>query len=343
MHDQLLNALQCLASVRLVTALKDERLGFPNANDLRVFIPDIHLISNKRRKEGNFSYITNYVDLLTGIINALVKLRDTATVDETVEVYQLGDFLDLWRESDSPNSDVAAAIIDDNQELVIALTQKLQAKFLLGNHDFDLWQWPNYTASERRYYLPGTSQQASSVMLLHGDIFDWVELFPDQIQNLLVYAFAPLHLANDYELGNIRRLVSRAHGSRNYRNYIRVKKPAKVGLIQSGEADKIPSNWNIQREGQCPQENLKYLDHAYSYCMEANETYQMNLKIAVIGHTHHARIAVRETDDGDLFTLIDCGAWIENCIGYEDTNPTPNAQIAALSGNEARIYQLGPK
>lgn len=64
--------------------------------------------------------------------------------------------------------------------------------------------------------------------------------------------------------------------------------------------------------------------------------------VAVIGHTHHARIAIRETKTGELFTLIDCGAWIENCLAEGDASPMPNAQIAALSANEARIYQLQP-
>jgi UDP-2,3-diacylglucosamine pyrophosphatase LpxH len=71
--------------------------------------------------------------------------------------------------------------------------------------------------------------------------------------------------------------------------------------------------------------------------------YRMNLMVAVIGHTHHARIAVRESRDGDLFTLIDCGAWIENCVAEGAAAPTPNVQLAALSANEARIYQLQPR
>jgi len=40
--------------------------------------------------------------------------------------------------------------------------------------------------------------------------------------------------------------------------------------------------------------------------------------------------------------LIDCGAWIEECIADGDEGPSPNAQIAALGANEARIYQLSP-
>jgi UDP-2,3-diacylglucosamine pyrophosphatase LpxH len=63
----------------------------------------------------------------------------------------------------------------------------------------------------------------------------------------------------------------------------------------------------------------------------------------IIGHTHHARIAVRESNAGDFFALVDCGAWIEESTWIEDDNPVtaPSAQLTALSGNEVRIYQLG--
>jgi hypothetical protein len=63
--------------------------------------------------------------------------------------------------------------------------------------------------------------------------------------------------------------------------------------------------------------------------------------MAVIGHTHQARIAVHDIGD-EFFALMDCGAWIENCSTEDDPAPRPNAQIAALGANEARIYQLAP-
>ena len=141
----------------------------------------------------------------------------------------------------------------------------------------------------------------------------------------------------------MRDEISLSHGGRYYRNYIQNPQPATLGKVQAGEPDNIPARWNVQQEGAAPSQNLMFLDAAHKSCLKANNDYEMNLKVAVIGHTHHARIAVRETADGDLFTLIDCGAWIENCIADGASKPTPNAQIAALSGNEARIYQLEPK
>ena len=44
--------------------------------------------------------------------------------------------------------------------------------FLLGNHDFDLYQNVTYNNWERRFFIPGS---APSVLILHGDYFDPVE------------------------------------------------------------------------------------------------------------------------------------------------------------------------
>jgi hypothetical protein len=65
-----------------------------------------------------------------------------------------------------------------------------------------------------------------------------------------------------------------------------------------------------------------------------------------MGHTHHARIAVHESGD-DFFALVDCGSWIETCSFTDETGTlfpgVPCAQLAALSDNEVRLYQLGPR
>jgi hypothetical protein len=83
---------------------------------------------------------------------------------------------------------------------------------------------------------------------------------------------------------------------------------------------------------------LKFLDSARAKCAAADRS----LTTAVIGHTHHARIAIHE--DGDrLFALVDCGAWIEDCVTGDNPTPRPNAQIAALGANEIRIYQLAAR
>ena len=345
MHERLLATLESVARVKLVSSLRDDRLGFANANDLRIFIHDLHLISERRRVRGGFRYATNHTDLLTTVVNALTQLKATAAAGEIIEVYQLGDFLDLWREADGADDqvDVASTNKDDHEDLVSALMdRRLRTRFLLGNHDFDLYRWPAYTAWERRYYLPDNAALPTSVVLLHGDIFDWVESLPDAVQDVFVYLFAPNVTAVDHRLGDMISLIRQSHGDRKYRTYIQAQQPSTIGRVRENSVDEIPERWNVQTLDSSPPQNLLYLNSAYECCKRANQQYQMNLKVAVIGHTHHARIAVRETDDGGLFTPMDCGAWIENCIADGDESPSLNAQIGVLSASEARIYQLAP-
>jgi UDP-2,3-diacylglucosamine pyrophosphatase LpxH len=342
MHDRFLAALQDVADVRLVAALKDDRLGFPATNDLRIFIPDLHLISEKRRKQGKFRYATNHTDLLASVVRAIRALKVSLDPSiETLVLYQVGDFLDLWREAASGDDrlQVASRIKDDHEELVEALLDpELKARFLLGNHDFDLYRWPSYRAWERRYYLPDTTVTSPSVIVLHGDVFDWIEKLPDAIQRVFVYLFAPHLSPNDYALGDMRALVERSHGKRLYTTYIQARSSSDVGTLTAPNV--VPPRWNLQIDGSAPASNMMFLGSAADACAKANKDYALDLRVVVIGHTHHARIAIRE-DGEHLFTLIDCGAWIEGCVTSTGESML-NAQLAALSGNEARIYQLGP-
>ena len=347
MHDRLLSALQSLTEVRLIASLKDDRLGFPERKDLRVFVPDIHLISETRRRAGGFRFGTNHEALLTDVFGTLKQLKIAAAGSEVVAVYLLGDFLDLWRETPKLNErlDAAAAIRDDHEDLVAAvLDPALRTRFLLGNHDFDLSRWPDYVGWDRRYFLPDRTLQSPSAILLHGDALDWVEKLPDPLQQIMVYLFAPHLSPNSHELGEMGRLVSKSHGTRNYRNYLQVRTPRDLGevpLLASGTP--VSARHNVVTPASGPKGRLKHLTTAWKKTAEANRKYQMNLRVMFIGHTHFARIAVRETDAGEFFALVDCGAWIEKATWVQEGRriTAPSAQLAALSNNEVRLYQLG--
>lgn len=336
MHDELLIALSAIADVRLVAALRDDRLGFPSPDQLLVFIPDLHLISNRRLVTGGFKYATNYTDLLTSVARGLAALK-TRLAPRTLTVFQVGDFLDLWREAattDHPDR-VADMIRNDHDDLVGAITDDaLNTQLLLGNHDFDLYRCPAYRGWERRYYLANSDNEPAAGIVLHGDYFDWVERLPDQIQDLAVYLFAPGNPEPDRYLGQMQQLVLESHRGRDYTPFIQARFPSPIGTPAAPTV--IPARYNVQGAG-APAGNLAFLPSAASECQRASATYSLNLHVAVIGHTHHARIAVIEDP---FFALVDCGAWIEACT--DGTTTWPNAQIAALGQNEARIYQLAP-
>lgn len=335
LHSELLRRLQAIASVQLVARLQDDRLSFPQTNELHVFIPDIHLITAARRAEGGYKYGTNHPALLEAVVGSLRALKLASAPAGEVVVYQIGDLFDLWRQVDGldPNASAASAIQNDHASLLVALRDPdLNAQFLLGNHDYDLYRFPNFDAWQRSFVL------APSVILLHGDVFDWVEKLPDELQNLALFLFNA-NSAGTAALEKLRPLNRKRRAGRKFRDFIQNQAPAPTGKWR--DADDDGRSWNVHVEGTAPKEMLLYLDEARQKCGEANRQFGSALKMAVIGHTHQARIAVHETED-EFFALMDCGAWIENCNTADDPTPRPNAQIAALGANEARIYQLAP-
>ncbi len=341
MHDRLLAILQELAQVSLVAALRDERLGFPDPKDLRVFIPDLHLISDHRLATGGFRFHTNHESLLVALLGALKQLKLTAAADESVWITHLGDVLDLWREVPhiDPQAETAARIANDHAELMNALRDPdLNATIFLGNHDYELYHWASYAGCIRRLFIP---QEQPRVLVLHGDVFDWIEQVPDAVQDFLVYYFAPGAPPTNYALGQMYRFVRQTTPDPNTPAAIQCAAPARLHGLQPVGGAPVPSRFNLQRPGDAGA-NTTFLEIAYEAVGRPGGRYGPPVSTVIIGHTHHARIAVRE-QAGELFTLIDCGAWIENCSVDGATDPMPSAQIGALCGNEARIYQLAPR
>lgn len=189
LHEALLKELQPVADVKLLASLRDERLMFSQANDLRIFIPDLHLLSTTARQR--YRYGTNQVELLAQVLGALQRLKqDAARSGGTISTYQLGDCLDLWREDPRENSqlDVPSQITDSHRDVMGKLySDELRTRFLLGNHDADLYRWPNYGSWARNYFLTQGDQTQYRGVVLHGDIFDWEEQFPEQFNRWVVF------------------------------------------------------------------------------------------------------------------------------------------------------------
>jgi UDP-2,3-diacylglucosamine pyrophosphatase LpxH len=178
------------------------------------------------------------------------------------------------------------------------------------------------------------------VLVLHGDIFDWIEDLPDGLQNFFVYLFSPKAKPGHSQLEAMRALNQKMFDKKKLKDFVQVGQ-APVGKICPPAAVAGHDRFNVQ-DAQSPAVMLKFLDSARRKCADANQQFGLTLKTAVIGHTHQPRIAVHE-EGGELFTLVDCGAWIEQCVTEDDPTPRPNAQIAALGANEIRIYQLAAR
>jgi UDP-2,3-diacylglucosamine pyrophosphatase LpxH len=304
LHDGLLAALETVADVALVARLRDERLCFPDESRLNVFFPDVHLVTARRK----YAFGTNHPQLLTAAVSAVRDFRIGAAPAQVV-VYQLGDCIDLWRETGGldPTADVASAIEDAHPDLMAALYDPdLDAQFVLGNHDRDLARWPNYDVWRRTFYLP-------SAVALHGDVLDEVEELPDGLQNLVVHWLAPGVTPSRAPIGALAPPAAIA-GCPRFNVHDAASPPAMLRLFDAALAHRD----TLRRESGLP------------------------LTTMMIGHTHHARIVLHDAPD-DFFALVDCGAWIEDCVTLDDPTPRPNAQIAAAGADEIRIYQLRPR
>jgi UDP-2,3-diacylglucosamine pyrophosphatase LpxH len=342
-HDEFLEALLAIANVRLLAAYTDEGLGF-DGNSMQVFIPDLHLVSDARR--ADFDYGTNYdKTLLVSVAGVLRNLKGAATAaGQRFNVFHIGDYLDLWREVPPAALDatVPDKIKDDHRPLTDILEDDaLNTGFLLGNHDFDLYRFVGYNTWARRFFLPGDDP---SIVVMHGDYFDWVERdVPEALRDIAVFYFGPTHQAGDALVGQMWNLSTQCMHA-DYSQFIQLAQPAIFGSLLPEGGD-VPANYNLQQRGAPGATNagLMFLDKACAACVQANAASDTKLRMVIIGHTHHARIAVQPMADGTRFALVDIGAWIENCSEQEGGPATPNAQITALSANQIRIYQLAPR
>jgi len=363
MHKKFYEQLSNIADVKLVAKLKNEKIGFPFDNDIRIFIPDLHMISKSRQEKYRYECYTNYYedasDLLPQFINFLLKFK-TDNQDKKVVVYQLGDFLDPWRETSKPwkenpehLSQIIQYMLESNKEVYdVLVDDALNTQFVLGNHDFDLHRDPNLFSKWRflRYYIVDDSDTPIGG-IFHGDLFSWVErVCPDWVQQFFVYNFSPKE--SDKKLKKkVEKKIRKTHPknplSEKYKEDKSQKEPSALEEL-ANPLDFYEDEWNIKREGEATKKDLRYLKEAKSCFNEVNKETDYKLRLAFIGHTHNARIAVDDRED-DFFVLVDCGAWVKKFEGKVKEEGTEreirekNAQVGVLSENEVRIYQLSPK
>jgi len=73
MHDRLLSALASLTEVRLVAALRDDRLGFPTRKTCASSSRTSTFITARRHRTGGFRFGTNREELLVEVFTTLKR------------------------------------------------------------------------------------------------------------------------------------------------------------------------------------------------------------------------------------------------------------------------------
>lgn len=363
--------LRCLLSlrgrsverVRLVSRLyNDELLGGDSIAPTFLFFPDLHLLSQRGEQRYRYGFqrlkknrhVKRNV-LLDRVCETMVKFRKETGL--SLKTVQLGDIIDLWRETKRREKDVkpfVGRILDDNPEvrrrLVRPGPKSLRPDILLGNHDLRMNQ--SQELGRARRAIPYRIGNKRSLLVTHGDLFDTVETgLPNRVKEWGVDRLGPSVSAKKYTLDRTKE--RKRHGM------IGPHGPPPMVLKSEADNHVLPDWVNVwMTVAPCPEELLERSHNLLPLALEfarglreGTERYLRwsrlesrlpQLRAMVIGHSHRARICVhqdREKPENGL-VLVDCGGWIEFSRFGETT--VPSCQIGVLCGGDMRIYQLDP-
>ena len=199
-HDELLTAwyrvLEPLGGeVRLLGRLDDPLVGNGDSDDVHLFVPDLHLLSPARAADyGPYNFNYRESRLLAKLLGETADLRVSWSGQRALFTYQLGDFIDVWREFPDGHA-VQLASPETHKELRDLLylgsfgpnpDRCLGATLLLGNHDTRRGRH----LSECKFQLVAHNRSPDGrpfLRVLHGDVFDWVERLPEELRNIGVW------------------------------------------------------------------------------------------------------------------------------------------------------------
>jgi UDP-2,3-diacylglucosamine pyrophosphatase LpxH len=328
-----------------------------------VFIPDVHVVP--RSDARRFPWVTareEQIGLLASLAGVLGELR---RADATVRVWQLGDFLDLWRANGlggDPRQDVADTQ-DDRRALFEALYRDAGLQLVAGNHDLELLGFP----------LPGGPQALRSVIvdrgegtadavLAHGHQFDPIEALPRDVKEPFARGakelVAPiprsmLEAANPHWDPTVTLYTPRRPGDANNFLHFGLRRahpvPADADAINvvphvpvSDPAKAFLDSFGGGRKPSVDGPRQSFFTDAAWWAQQLSTPGSRDVRLIVIGHTHRARIVRGKRTDGTLFVLMDCGAFVgSGFLSDELDDPIANAQIGVKVGDDIRIYQLG--
>jgi len=253
----------------------------------------------------------------------------------------------LWRDGHSKTRNSVQEIVKSWSNLLKLLYRApndpncLKTSLLVGNHDS---QMAGSAGWNLRIFYPEESAKAFA-LALHGDWFDPLEQLPDWLSRAVVSIAGSAPKAKSYPVGEMQELLDRnAKRAGGFCDYIQAQEPAAIGAaLPCVAASALPLEHNVLRasRGQTHEflaNAVKFVDT--SLATPGTSPGFTNLKLIVMGHSHHPRIAVDDTRDPPL-VLLDTGAWIERYLDA-DGRTGPNCQIAVVCGNDARIYQFDP-
>jgi UDP-2,3-diacylglucosamine pyrophosphatase LpxH len=251
-----------------------------------VCIPDLHLLE-KGPTDDFFNGDQKHVDRFLDFLDFLVERK------EDLQVINLGDMFDLWQARGNTN-----LIYSAYPNILGLLDEELKAIYVIGNHDIDIYEWyndQNKTFNRKwRHFLSENEDNKIRVLFEHGFQADF---FNNQ----------------DSWSGAIGREITDIVGLMEY-----IYPDIDVFLSEAWEG--LKRTFSIYNAGLTAKKKPDFNGHEYlRYYRDLIEKYNAgdtddaeeptDLVLAVIGHTHQARLVSRPKDN-TVYYLMDCGSWV---------------------------------
>jgi len=352
LHKRLLDTMDNTGvKLSLAARIFEPDIGLPDNGTIRIFIPDLHMISKEAQKrfpDYGFHSHQSREPTMVRFLEALGSLGRQLSDVNSLRVYQLGDFLDLWREHQFGND--PTPILRDNAQVWDLLYNNLNDSsapvyYLRGNHDFAIPDQNEYRNWQRAYF-------SGPMAVMHGDIFDWLEVVaPDWLQQAVVYLTGVEEGERNYSQEEFQEVNEEIH-TRNEATRYQWAEVYRLGdqWLNPPNDSTGPTAGNVigvQNPNQYNGDRNDLSGHelmgrAHQLVGRLAAARQREIRLLVIGHTHHARIVQYKTQE-ENFVLMDCGAWTEECwVGPKEDrrNKVPSQQVGVTIGNDCRIYQV---
>lgn len=344
-HQKIYNTLQKAFPNNVCTVARYETapLDLPGRR-AHIFIPDFHMLSKKDAKLYPKKQFLQQKDLLK-LLDRLTDLKKKNPGE--LQVWHLGDMFDLWRakKGNDPAGQVAR-IATDYPKIIdrfwYGAPHGVGARgyIMAGNHDYNLLRLPEWRAVRFRI-IQNDDPKGGDMLVLHGDIFNFIERAPDKLQAAAV-KIAKWVSSGKKKLYNDEKYAKKL-------NKAQKKQGQPIGRMKATLSRAIVCNGNLPSEGSInvirgeagnpKAKNKKYYKGAKALATALRKRGH-NIRLIVIGHSHWARM-IEGTIGNDPFVLMDCGAWIGYCQLEKNGGEFHSAQIGVKAEGELRIYQLG--
>jgi UDP-2,3-diacylglucosamine pyrophosphatase LpxH len=265
--------------------------------EILVVIPDMHMYIHNSNLD-NFKYSAR--SMLSFLKHLSSVKEEMSLEDKTLRIYQIGDLYEQrFPGLHAPNATgIEIRMSHPDYDQIINLMNGMRTHFLYGNHDFELRHFPGFrfAAMEGKVYLE------------HGFTPDAWRDFSNPNASL-------------WEPGQLLFLKIREINQFFANLLIEAKFINKDEHFAFGVKSGKKADYDYPSET----EYLKTYGHCLDYFTKRikKNPDKEDIKICVIGHTHHPFL---KTDvEGNRFIFIDAGAWTS---GRSDFTVITNEEIA---------------